>query len=98
MEHLQEVYFGRVGLKAGYELQLKYDTSKVLQPDIRRKNYAGEILSDTYGKDSFYFLLNLDFTTSIGFSTASMFSIENKFAFYPKTNGFLYSFSFIARF
>ena len=95
---LLQLYFGRVGLKAGYELQLKYDTSKVLQPDIRRKNYAGEILSDTYGKDSFYFLLNLDFTTSIGFSTASMFSIENKFAFYPKTNGFLYSFSFLARF
>lgn len=95
---LLQLYFGRIGLKSGYELQLKYDTSKVLQPDIRRKNYAGQILSETYVKDNFYFLLNFDFTTSIGFSTASMFSIENKFAFYPKSNGFLYSFNFIARF
>ena len=95
---LLQLYFGRVGLKAGYELQLKYDTSKVLQPDIRRENYTGRILSETYEKDCFYFLLNVDFTTSIGFSTSSMFSIENKFAFYPKTNGFLYSFNFIAKF
>lgn len=95
---LLQLYFGRIGLKTGYELQLKYDTSKILLPDIRRENYVGKILSDTYMKDCFYFLLNLDFTTSIGFSTSSMFSIENKFAFYPKTNGFLYSFNFIARF
>lgn len=95
---LLQLYFGRIGLKTGYELQLKYDTSKILLPDIRRENYVGKILADTYIKDCFYFLLNLDFTTSIGFSTSSMFSIENKFAFYPKTNGFLYSFNFIARF
>ena len=95
---LLQLYFGRIGLKTGYELQLKYDTSKVLLPDIRIENYAGQILSDTYVKDCFYFLLNLDFTTSIGFSTESMFSIENKFAFYPKTNEFLYCLNFIARF
>lgn len=93
-----QLYFGRIGLKTGYELNLKYDTAKVLKPDIRRKNYIGEILANTSLDENFYFLLNIDFTTSIGFSTASMFSVENKFAFYPRHNGFLYSINFVARF
>lgn len=95
---LLQLYFGRVGLKAGYNLNFKYDTSKVLKPDIRRENYMGEILANTYLDESFYLLLNIDFTTSIGFSTSSMFSLENKIAYYPRSNGFLYSFSFVARF
>lgn len=93
-----QLYFGRIGLKSGYELNLKYDTAKVLKPDIRRKNYIGEILSDAFLDENFYFLLNIDFTTSIGFSTAMTFSIENKFAFFPRSNGFLYSVNFVARF
>lgn len=95
---LLQLYFGRVGLKAGYNLNFKYDTSKVLKPDIRRENYMGEILANTYLDESFYLLLNIDFTTSLGFSTSSMFSLENKIAYYPRSNGFLYSFSFVARF
>ncbi|MCR4580088.1 MAG: hypothetical protein K5681_07065 [Treponema sp.] len=85
------LFFSRVGLKAGYNFCLDYDTTSVLLPDIRRDNYLYDIFSQTYIKDSFYLLLNTDFIIPIGLLSKTQFNMNMKAEFFPRSNGFKFS-------
>lgn len=80
-----QIFFYRSGLKFGYDFNLNYDTSKVQLPDIRRKNYIGTLLANTYVSDSLYLLLDMDFSSPIGVISKIQFSGSAKFEFFPRT-------------
>ncbi len=92
------LFFSRVGLKVGYDFCLDYDTTKVLLPDIRRENYLYDIFSQVYIKDSFYILLNSDFVIPVGNLSRIQFNMNTKAEFFPRTNGFKFSFNINASF
>lgn len=92
------LYFARAGLKFGYDMNLYYDTNVMSLPDIREIARFTDVFRNTHFDDNFYFKLNLDFITPIGRLSSNIFTTEMKFAFYPRSNGFLFSFNFEAKF
>ncbi len=92
------LYFSRIGIKAGYDFRLDYDTRLVKLPDVRRENYFMDIFSQTYINDNIYLLVNVDASSSVGFLSSEILSFELKAAFYPRTQGFVFNFSFVSTF
>ncbi len=83
-----QIFFYRSGLKFGYDFNLNYDTAKVQLPDIRRKNYIGTLLSNTYVSDSLYLLIDMDFSSPIGIVSKIQFSGSAKFEYFPRTSAY----------
>lgn len=92
------LFFARTGLKFGYDMNLYYDTNVMSLPDIREIARFADVFQNTHFDDNVYFKFNLDFITPIGRLSSNLFTTEMKFAFYPRTNGFLFSFNFEAKF
>ncbi|MBP3743016.1 MAG: hypothetical protein J6J00_08535 [Treponema sp.] len=92
------LFFSRVGLKAGYDFCLNYDTTKVLLPDIRRENYLYDIFMETYVKDSLYLLLNSAFVIPTGNLSKIQFNMNARAEYFLRTNGFKFSFDIKANF
>ena len=92
------LYFSRIGIKAGYDFKLDYDTRQVKLPDVRRENYFMDIFSQSYINDNIYLLVNVDASSSVGFLSSEILSFELKAAFYPRSQGFVFNFSFVSTF
>lgn len=91
-------YFSRIGLKAGYDFRLDYDTYETMLPDIRRQNYVSDTLKATYVNDSIYLKLNIDASATVAILSDQNMGFEFKFIYYPRDNGFVFSFNFISTF
>ena len=87
-----------MGLKAGYDFCLNYDTTKVLLTDIRRENYLYDIFMETYVKDSLYLLLNSAFVIPTGNLSKIQFNMNARAEYFLRTNGFKFSFDIKANF
>ena len=92
------LYFSRIGLKGGYNLQLDYDTTKVQLPDLRRDNYLADVFSQTYVSDSVFMTLNTDFLIPTGKLSEIQFNMDLRGEYYIKTNGFKLSLNVTAVF
>ena len=92
------LFFSRMGLKAGYDFKLEYDTKKVQLPDIRRKNYLADVFSQTNVSDSLYLIYNTDFLIPTGKLSETQLSMDLRGEYFIKTNGFKLSFNISAVF
>lgn len=88
------LFFSRLGLKLGYELNLNYDTYKVALPDIRRKDFLWDIFSNIYVRDSVYFIYDMDFSASIGKLSEYQMNLAMKTEFFPHSKGFAFTINF----
>jgi len=91
-------YCNRLGLKAGYDFALKYDTGNIKLPDFRRFDYMYDIFSHSNGSHSLYVLFNLDFLFPIGPLSQRVISSAFKTTYYPGTNGYTFNLDFTVRF
>ena len=87
-----------MGIKAGYDLCLDYDTREVSLPDMRRDDYLYDLFSNTYVNDHFYFVLNIDASSPIGIFSKENFGLNFDFEIYPRTHGFVFNFAFVSTF
>lgn len=92
------LYFNRIGLKTGYNLSLKYDTTSIKLPDFRRFDYMYDIFNASKANNSFYVLLNLDFLFPIGPLSQKIISSRFKTTFFPDTGGFTFNLDFSLNF
>ena len=92
------LFFSRMGLKAGYDFKLEYDTKKVQLPDIRRKNYLADVFSQTNISDSVFLIYNTDFLIPTGKLSEIQFNMDLRGEYFIKTNGFKISFNINALF
>ena len=93
-----QLYISRMGIKAGYDLCLDYDTREVSLPDMRRDDYLYDLFSNTYVNDHFYFVLNIDASSPIGILSKENFGLNFDFEIYPRTHGFVFNFAFVSTF
>ena len=87
-----------MGLKAGYDFKLEYDTKKVQLPDIRRKNYLADVFSQTNVSDSVFLIYNTDFLIPTGKLSEIQFNMDLRGEYFIKTNGFKITFNINALF
>ena len=92
------LFFSRMGLKAGYDFKLEYDTKKVQLPDIRRKNYLADVFSQTNVSDSVFLIYNTDFLIPTGKLSEIQFNMDLRGEYFIKTNGFKITFNINALF
>lgn len=92
------LFFSRLGLKAGYDFRLEYDTTKVNLPDIRRKKYITDIFSNTTFSDSVFATLNTDFLMPTGKLSEMQLTMDVKVEYFIRTNGLMLSLNVYAAF
>lgn len=89
---LLNLYFSRLGLKAGYDITLNYDTAAVSVPDIRDVSKFYGVFANSKLNDSLYLKLNMDFVPVVGRLSTLLMKSTFRFSFYPRTQGFKFSF------
>lgn len=95
---LLKLYFGRIGLKSGYNFRLNYDTAEVARPDVRRRETIGTVLNNVSLDDNVYLILNMDLSSPLGALSSNIFSTNFKFSYYPRTTALVFNFSITASF
>lgn len=92
------LFFNRIGLKFGYNLNLNYDTTVVTLPDIRNSNYLSQVFSNSFYQGSFYLLFNMNNTIPIGALSDKIINSQFKVNYFPDTQGFTISLLFDVKF
>lgn len=85
------LYFNRFGLKAGYNLALKYNLEESLIPDLRSITNFYDVFENTYPSDSVYLKFDVDFVSPIGKLSSIIFKGEAKVAYHIRTNKFSFN-------
>lgn len=89
------MFFSRLGLKFGYDLNLNYDTYKVPLPDIRKKNNLWNVFSNVYLRDSIYCVFNMDFCSAMGRLSEYQFKLSLKAEYFIRSQNFAFGFKFL---
>lgn len=82
------LYFNRFGVKAGYDLALKYNLEENSLPDLRNDSAFYDVFSNTYPFNSIYLKVNLDFVSPIGKLSSIIFVSELKATYFLNTKKF----------
>lgn len=91
-------YVNRLGLTAGYDFSLRYDTSNIKLPDFRRFDYMYEIFTNSEPNHGIYLLMNMDFLFPIGPLSERIISSKFKTTFFPNTGGYTFNLDFTVHF
>lgn len=96
--YFMNFYCNRLGLKAGYNFSLRYDTTNINLPDFRRFDYMWDIFSHSTPTHGIYLLFNLDALIPIGPLSQQVIRTEFKTTYFPDTNGFTFNLDFKVNF
>lgn len=84
---LANIFVKRIGLKAGYDFSLKYDTLRTKDPDIRDFQALYMTFRDSEIKDYFYFTVETELSPSVGkFSSAAKIKLGSQFRLHYREN------------
>jgi hypothetical protein len=85
-------YFRRMGLKAGYDLQLTYDTLTLPEPDLRNAGDYFEVLRHASWNDYVYLTTDAVLSPVAGFMTAMQITTGMQYRYYVRKNEFRLAF------
>lgn len=85
------LYFNRCGLKAGYDLALKYNLTETQLPDLRSIKVFYDVFANTYPQDHVYLKFDLDVVSPVGKLSTIIFKGEFKASYFIRTNDFKFS-------
>ena len=88
------LFFSRIGLKGGYDFQLRYDTHKVPLPDIRKKNNLWNVFSNAYIRDSVFLIFDMNFCAGIGRMSEYHVNLALKAEYYLRSQSFSFRVKF----
>lgn len=81
------IFVKRIGLKAGYDFSLKYDTLRTKDPDIRDLHALYMTFRDSEISDYFYFTVETELSPSVGkFSSAAKVKLGSQFRLHYREN------------
>lgn len=92
------LYFPRMALYFGYDVQRLYDTNKTVLPDIRDFTRFYEAFANTYFNDSIYTTLNLYVTPIIGKFSSFQLITDLKLEYFIQTGVWKLDFKLKAEF
>ena len=88
------LFFSRIGLKAGYDFQLRYDTHKVPLPDIRKNNNLYNVFSNSYIRDSVFLIFDMNFCSGIGRMSEYHVNMSMKAEYFLRSQSFAFRVKF----
>lgn len=88
------LYFSRIGLKAGYDYSLIYDTDKVSAPDVRDFSRFYYAFVNTYIQDKLIVSAEVDFVPAIGILSSALMNLDFTYEYYIRSNSSKFSVDF----
>jgi hypothetical protein len=82
------VYMTRMGLKAGYDMQLNYNTVTLPEPDLRNSADYIEVLKEGTLNDYVYLTTDAVFSPVVGFMTSFQITAGVQYRYYLRDNTF----------
>ena len=82
------LYVHRMGLKAGYNFELNYDTVALPEPDLRNISDYAEVLKAATWNDFVYLCSDAVLSPVVGFMTSIQITAGMQYRYYVRKNTF----------